>query len=141
VKPRSRPRSPTARSDAARNLRMRMVAGAEAVTRMRRAAREFALAAGGGEGLAGDVMLSVSEAVTNAAKHAYPGRGQGPVELRARRVEERLEITVRDQGGGFQPGPSEGLGAGVRIIGECADTLKIDQGPGGVVVRMTFVLR
>jgi anti-sigma regulatory factor (Ser/Thr protein kinase) len=106
---------------------------------MRRADRDFVSAAGGDQELAGDVMLAVSEAVTNAVKHAYPdGRG-GPVELTASRVGERIEIVVRDQGGGFRSGPSTGLGAGLRIIGECADTLAVDQN-AGVLVRMTFHL-
>ena len=141
MSPRPRSRTANARPATPRDLLLRMDAGAAAVTRMRRAARDFAVAAGAGPELAGDVMLSVSEAVTNAARHAYPDGRRGPVELRARRVEERLEIAVRDQGDGFRTGASTGLGAGVRIIGECADTLTVDQASGGVAVRMTFVVR
>ena len=54
---------------------------------------------------------------------------------------KRLEVVVRDEGDGFGPGPSEGLGAGLMLIGECADTLKVDQSSAGVTVEMVFQLR
>jgi anti-sigma regulatory factor (Ser/Thr protein kinase) len=113
----------------------------ESVTALRWMARDFAGDRGAGDGLAGDVMLAVSEAVTNAVKHAYP-LGGGEVELTATAtVDEALEILVRDTGEGFGPTSSEGLGAGLMLMGECADALEIDQGPGGVTVRMEFNLR
>lgn len=124
-------------------LEVRLPAVPETVTQLRWMARDFALEQGADEGLAGDIMLAVSEAVTNAVKHAYAATDdEGEVELRASLEEaERLEVVVRDEGGGFGPGPSGGLGAGLMLIGECADTMAVDQGPGGVSVQMMFQLR
>ncbi len=119
---------------------LRRPARPDAVTELRWAAHDFALENGADEGLAGDIMLAVSEAVTNAVKHAYPG-AEGEVELVASLAEgRRLVVVVRDSGGGFGPNSSEGLGAGLMLMRECADELGIDQGPDGVTVRMVFAL-
>jgi serine/threonine-protein kinase RsbW len=123
-------------------LRISLAAVPESVTKLRWMARNFAADQGAPEGLADDVMLAVSEAVTNSVKHAYAEEDGGEVELRATVADaKRLKVVVADQGGGFRPGPSEGLGAGLMLIGECADTLEVDQGPGGVTLRMMFQLR
>lgn len=137
-----RPTGPVLDLDAAaRTVTLRLPAKPDTVPTLRWAARDFALENGADEGLAGDIMLAVSEAVTNAVKHAYP-LGGGEVELTATAtVDEALEILVRDTGEGFGPTSSEGLGAGLMLMGECADALEIDQGPGGVTVRMEFNLR
>jgi anti-sigma regulatory factor (Ser/Thr protein kinase) len=111
------------------------------VTELRWAARDFALENGADEGLAGDVMLAVSEAVTNSIKHAYPDC-EGEVELVASLAADKtLVVVVRDTGGGFGPTASEGLGAGLMLMGECADKLEVDEGAGGVTVRMVFHLQ
>ncbi|HXF30918.1 MAG TPA: SpoIIE family protein phosphatase [Solirubrobacterales bacterium] len=125
----------------ARTTTLRRSARPDAVTELRWAAHDFALENGADEGLAGDIMLAVSEAVTNAVKHAYP-RGEGEVELVASLAEGgRLVVLVRDSGGGFGPTSSEGLGAGLMLMRECADELDVDQRPTGVTVRMVFELR
>ena len=133
---------PDLAADAAgRTVTLRLPATSATVPELRWVARDFALDHGADEGLAGDIMLAVSEAVTNAVKHAYP-LGGGEVELTATVVAgETLEILVRDIGEGFGANSSEGLGAGLMLMGECADALEIDQGPGGVTVRMEFDLR
>jgi anti-sigma regulatory factor (Ser/Thr protein kinase) len=126
---------------AAQDTAVRRPAVAASVTGMRWAARDFALENGADEGLAGDVMLAVSEAVTNSIKHAYPGRA-GEVELVGSLTADRtLVVTVSDSGDGFGPNASEGLGAGLMLMGECADELEVDKGPGGVTVRMVFHLQ
>jgi anti-sigma regulatory factor (Ser/Thr protein kinase) len=120
---------------------VRLPAVAASVTELRWAARDFALEHGADEGLAGDVMLAVSEAVTNSIKHAYPDR-EGEVELVGTLTADRtLVVVVRDTGGGFGPNASEGLGAGLMLMGECADELEVDEGAGGVTVRMVFHLQ
>ena len=120
---------------------LRRPAKPSTIPELRWAARDFALECGADEGLVGDIMLAVSEAVTNAVKHAYP-EGNGDVELRANlQTDEDLEIVIRDGGAGFGPTSSEGLGAGLMLMNECADTLDVDQGPGGVTVRMLFRIR
>jgi anti-sigma regulatory factor (Ser/Thr protein kinase) len=114
----------------------------DSVTALRWMARDFASDRGADDGLAGDVMLAVSEAVTNAVKHAYPAGGAGEVELLATVADgKQLEVVVRDAGGGFRPGSADGFGAGLMLMRECADAVTVDEGPGGVTVRMTFGLR
>jgi serine/threonine-protein kinase RsbW len=125
------------------DLGISLPAVAGSVTALRWMARDFACDRGADEGLAGDVMLAVSEAVTNAVKHAYPARGGGEVELLATVAGgKQLEVIVRDEGAGFRPGASqEGLGAGLMLMRECAEAVEVDEGPEGVTVRMTFQLR
>ena len=132
------PLTPDPARPAAQDTTVRLPAVAASVTAMRWAARDFAIENGADEGLAGDVMLAVSEAVTNSIKHAYPDC-DGEVELIGSLAADRtLAVTVRDTGGGFGPTASEGLGAGLMLMGECADKLEVDEGPGGVTVRMLF---
>ncbi|MCW3041526.1 MAG: putative anti-sigma regulatory factor, serine/threonine protein kinase [Solirubrobacterales bacterium] len=104
---------------------------------MRLAARHGASAS-----LCEDVALAVSEAVNNAVLHAYGGKG-GEVHLVVDVIDDALEILVADQGYGFGEGPkSSGLGVGLRVIAELADTFSIDPGrEAGVEVRMRFLLR
>jgi len=126
---------------AAQDTAVRRPAVPASVTELRWAARDLALENGADEGLAGDVMLAVSEAVTNSIKHAYPDC-EGEVELAVSLAADRtLVVTVRDTGTGFGPTASEGLGAGLMLMSECADELEVDQGPGGVTVRMVFHLQ
>jgi serine phosphatase RsbU (regulator of sigma subunit)/anti-sigma regulatory factor (Ser/Thr protein kinase) len=140
MRPTAEPSAPTVAAVVPETT-LRRPARPDTVTDLRWAARDFALENGADEGLAGDVMLAVSEAVTNAVKHAYPD-GDGEVELVASLAADKtLVVIVRDTGGGFSPTSSEGLGAGLMLMGECADTLKVDEGPGGVTVRMMFHLQ
>ena len=134
------PPTPDPTRPAAQDTTVRLPAVPASVPELRWAARDFALENGADEGLAGDIMLAVSEAVTNAVKHAYPG-AEGEIELLASLAEGgRLVVLVRDSGGGFGPNSSEGLGAGLMLMRECADELDVDQRPGGVTVRMVFAL-
>lgn len=127
--------------EAAEDLEVRLPASPEAVGELRWAARDFALGIGAGDGQAGDVMLAVSEAVTNTVKHAYPGTGGGDIEMvLTLKNDDTLEITVRDEGCGFRGDQPGGLGAGLMLIGECADEVEIEQGDTGVRVAMTFRL-
>jgi serine/threonine-protein kinase RsbW len=91
-----------------------------------------------------DIALAVSEAVSNAVKHAYPGRNRdGTVELHARISDAMLEVLVCDDGEGMQPrSASPGLGLGLAVIGHVTQDLQVenrDPSPG-VRVRMTFAI-
>ena len=50
----------------------------------------------------GDVMLLVTELVTNAVVHARPGGAQTVI-VRLAASEDRIRIEVSDRGGGFSP--------------------------------------
>lgn len=108
---------------------------------MRRDVAAFVTAAGFGEPLLTNVKLAVSEAVTNAVMHAYVGADQpGEVRLDARVLDERVLVTVADDGVGMVPRlDSPGLGVGLPFIAHTTDTLDIEAGDGGGTrLRMSF---
>jgi len=66
-----------------------------------------------------NIGIVVSELVTNATKHAYPGRSDQQVWVKLSGVpSEPLTLSIRDQGVGL-PGDAEGgaaTGMGMRIL-------------------------
>jgi anti-sigma regulatory factor (Ser/Thr protein kinase) len=78
-----------------------------------------------------DVMLVVSEALTNAALHAYVGMASGSVALVASVSSGSLRVTVTDEGRGMVPRTdSPGLGVGLGLMARLTDALEITS-PGG----------
>ena len=97
----------------------------------------------------GDIKTAVSEAVTNAAVHAYPN-AIGKILLRARIYEgNTLEIVVRDWGIGienitkarepmFTTGGEDRSGMGFTIMESFMDKLRVRSAKGkGTTVTMT----
>jgi serine/threonine-protein kinase RsbW len=121
-------------------LEFRTQAIPTAVPAGRRAVVEFAERHG--VGIAGDVALAVSEALTNAVLHAYRDGDPGPVRVVACAEPDRLVVVVRDYGCGMSPRPdSPGLGLGLAVIGRLATELTIerpDDAEGGTRLRMCF---
>lgn len=113
---------------------------AGAVAELRHAAVDFAAAHGAGRELQMDVALAVSEAATNAVKHARAPDEKGIVELTAVVSEDWLEIRVRDRGRSFGGEDSDGLGLGLPIIGTLAPDLSVSQPGHGTELRMRFPL-
>ena len=110
-----------------------------AVPAVRRAVVEFAELHG--VGIAPDVALAVSEAITNAVLHAYRDHSAGPVRVVACAEPDRLVVVVRDYGCGMSPHPdSPGLGLGLSVIGRLATELNIERPAegGGTRLRMCF---
>ena len=97
-----------------------------------------------------DLVLALSEAVSNSIEHGYrvrPGQapadlGDATVEVRARvLVEEsgrrRIALTVRDHGRWREPiGPAHFRGHGLSIIRACADRFSIDGNAGGTTLTL-----
>jgi anti-sigma regulatory factor (Ser/Thr protein kinase) len=121
-------------------LELRTDATPAAVPGVRRAVVDFAELHG--VGVAPDVALAVSEAITNAVLHAYRDGDTGDVRVVACAEPDRLVVVVRDYGCGMKPNPeSPGLGLGLAVIGRVAAELNIerpDEG-GGTRLRMCFV--
>jgi anti-sigma regulatory factor (Ser/Thr protein kinase) len=114
----------------------------EAAGEARRRITEFAGAHGADRQLQADIALAVSEAVTNAIVHAYPPGRVGSVSIAADIEQGDLEIVVTDDGDGFRPGTSPGLGAGLSIIAETASDFAIrERRPRGTELWMRFDLR
>jgi serine/threonine-protein kinase RsbW len=89
-----------------------------------------------------DVLLAVSEVVTNCVVHAYRGQPGGRVDLEARRTGNRLLLSVADDGAGMAPRhDSPGLGLGLPLVGRIARRVDIRaQAGGGTLVSMWFDL-
>jgi serine/threonine-protein kinase RsbW/stage II sporulation protein AB (anti-sigma F factor) len=120
-------------------LELRLQATPAAVPGVRRAVVDFAELHG--IGVAPDIALAVSEAVTNAVLHAYRDGKAGDMRVVACAEPKRLVVVVRDYGCGMSPHPnSPGLGLGLSVIGRLTTELNIerpDQG-GGTRLRMSF---
>lgn len=105
--------------------------------------RDLAGLVGYPEDRLGDLLLCVSEAVTNALVHAYrddadPGR----IQVDARVEDESFVVSVRDDGTGMLPRPdSPGLGLGMPIIAALSRSMDIRQMEGGgteIVMRFSL---
>ena len=109
----------------------------------RQAVRDFLRAHGADPGALSDVLLAVSEVVTNCVVHAYRGQPVGKVDLEARRKGDSLLLSVADEGAGMAPRhDSPGLGLGLPLVGRVAQRVDITaQAGGGTLVRMSFRLR
>src|SRR3954470_12784749 len=92
-----------------------------------------------------DLLLAVSEAATNAIRHAYPSGTEGAAfRLDAEISGDQLQVTVTDDGVGLGASSSNpGLGMGLPLIGTLAETLLLVGPPErsrGLEVRMSFAL-
>lgn len=120
-------------------LDLRLPAEPRTVSTMRWAATRFAEAHAARD--VHHVELAVSEAVTNAVVHAYPGDEQGDVRLVACAEPEQIVVVVRDWGKtGMRARPdSPGLGIGLPTLATIADGFNIETPDGGgTLLRMHF---
>ena len=117
------------------------LATADEIGRMRRAAAAVA-SDHGLEGLALEHFeLGVSEALTNAVVHAYPGSA-GPMSVELECDPDEIRVTVADEGSGIAAqAPNRGLGLGLGILASAADFCEIRTRRGsGVEVTLGFEL-
>jgi anti-sigma regulatory factor (Ser/Thr protein kinase) len=108
----------------------------------RRAVHDFCLYVGLSDDQIHEVVLCVSEAVTNVVLHAYGDVEEGLVEIDAH-VDEYLCINVRDSGSGLRPRrpESQAGGLGLPIISQLAHSLELRTlDGGGTEVMMKFAL-
>jgi anti-sigma regulatory factor (Ser/Thr protein kinase) len=91
-----------ARSGVATSQAWRFAATPDIGAQMRRILERFCSERGVAPGLLTDIKLAVTEAATNAVRHAYVDR-PGPVMLRASLEGSDLLIEVLDQGRGCPP--------------------------------------
>ena len=89
-----------------------------------------------------DVLLAVSEVVTNCVVHGYRDAPAGDVELEAQREGDRLVLSVSDDGRGMAPRiDSPGLGLGLPLVSQVAERVDISvPAGGGTLVSMRFSL-
>ncbi|WP_372791780.1 ATP-binding protein [Paraconexibacter sp.] len=123
------------------DLSLRVEALPENVPAVRHAIGDVAARRGAEPRARNAIALAVTEAVANVVVHAYETAG-GPLEIEARADDDALTVVVRDHGGGMRAdAPSEGIGAGLRLIGALAQSFDIRRTDGATEVRMEFLLR
>ena len=99
-------------------------------------------------GLVADLKLALTEACSNAVRHAYDAQHPGEVEVRYELDDERLSVEVVDEGVGFDPeaavaGAGDALdegGLGISIIRAIVDELDIKSTGSGSSLRFTKYL-
>jgi anti-sigma regulatory factor (Ser/Thr protein kinase) len=113
----------------------------ETVPRARRALVEFACEAGADATQVEALGLAVSEAVTNAVRHAY-GDETGQVHVTAALAGEELWVLIGDDGHGLETRTqSPGLGMGLAVIASMSDGFSVvKRATGGTELRMRFRL-
>lgn len=95
-----------------------------------------------------DLVLALSEAVSNSVEHGYGVRvDDGPppdavVDVRAELVvepsgERRIVLAVRDDGTWREPTAERHRGHGLRVIRASGDDVVVDGGPHGTTVTLT----
>jgi serine/threonine-protein kinase RsbW len=98
----------------------------------------------------GDLKLAVTEACSNAIRHAYDDSETGRVEIRYELDDDSIVLEITDQGAGFdlRPDHADAIelgedGMGLAIIRAVVDELDIEAGPGGrgSRLRLTKSLR
>lgn len=120
----------------------------EAIDEAASAATEFAKRSGLGEDAAHGIEMAVREAVTNAVLHGNRRDEAKSIEVGFKSLPGAIEITVRDQGEGFDsesvPDPTDPQnimktsGRGILFMRTFMDDVQWSRHPeGGTVVRMT----
>jgi serine/threonine-protein kinase RsbW len=130
--------SVTGRAATAQSFSVRLPGLASSVTRGRHLLTDYLNAIGYGDTY--DVRLGVTEALTNAVRHAYRSEEKGDIELEAAVRGGALHVVVRD----FGTGPtvqvsSAGVGLGLPLMASVAQRVLIDIEAGrGTEVHLTF---
>jgi len=87
------------------------------------------------------VGLIYAEAAMNALKHAFPENSTGKLQMRFGRNGDVFEMTVSDNGVGFDPAKKkrgQGLSLMQNLAGQLAGTIRLEPSPVGSVLRLTF---
>jgi anti-sigma regulatory factor (Ser/Thr protein kinase) len=123
---------------AAERLRIEYQPRRQSVRACRQAVSEYARKVGADPSV---VALATSEAASNVVFHAYRDRAPEPFILEAEVDAGQLVVVVSDRGSGMRPNPeSSGLGLGLSIIGNVADSVEFESSSEGLRVRMRFDL-
>jgi len=96
-----------------------------------------------------DLRVAVSEATTNAIEAHTAMDGEERIVIRCNLADDRIEVEVEDQGGGFDPGAVEALpamsdparldiegGFGLPLMRVLADEAEIRSSPDGTAVKL-----
>jgi anti-sigma regulatory factor (Ser/Thr protein kinase) len=126
-------------SESRRPLRMELAADPIAISVARHRLRRWLAVFSWPAGQLDDIVLAVSEAVTNAVEHAYLDQPSGVVEVRGGIEtipgrQRRLTVIVRDHGRWrLSPTDDENRRRGISLMRACMDTVTIGQPDDGRV--------
>lgn len=81
-----------------------------------------------------EILIACGEASSNVVRHAY-GATPGPMHLTAELVDDTVVIDVRDDGA-WRPPADLGGGWGLQLIEGLMDSVDVERGAGGTLVRM-----
>jgi serine/threonine-protein kinase RsbW len=134
-----RPRYHALSSESRRPLRMELAADPIAISVARHQLRRWLAGFSWPAGQLDDIVLAVSEAVTNAIEHAYLDQSAGVVEVRGGIEttpggQRRVTVIVRDHGRWrLPPTDDENRRRGIPLMRACMDTVTIGQPNDGRV--------
>ena len=131
-------------SQTAERFKIRALAVADELPRVRQRVAEYAQTIGASEDVVERARLAASEALTNIIVHAYLGRDPGSMVAEAWCEADHLVIRVSDDGHGLIPrSDSPGLGVGIPIMARVTDDFRIAnrEAMPGTVVSLRFSLR
>ena len=117
------------------DLRLLLPADPQEVARLRRVVGQWATSSGASDEETHDLVLAVSEAVTNVVEHAYTAPG-GQVEVEATIRQGLARIVVRDRGRWRPSRPDDG-GRGLLLMRELIDKVDVVSGPDGTEVQLS----
>lgn len=121
-------------SDVSGRLFLTLRAEPRKLVDVRRALRQWLRTAGVAPDEESEILVACGEACANAVRHAYP-TAAGDMVLEASIVEGLLDVTVRDHGMWRSPA-DRGGGWGLQLVRGLMDTVAVERGPDGTVVRM-----
>jgi anti-anti-sigma factor len=116
-------------------LRLLLPAEPQALATLRRTVGRWATLSGSSDEEAHDLVLAVSEAVTNVIEHAYSSSG-GQVEIEAHIEQGLARIIVRDSGR-WRPSRVDEGGRGLLLMRELMENVEVESGPDGTEVRLS----
>ena len=130
------------------SVKLRFPADAQYLVLARLSLSGVAQAAGLDADTLADLKLAITEACSNAVRHAYGSDG-GDISLRIDLESDRLSVEVVDQGGGFDPTTVEDWqasalheqGMGLSIIRSVTDDLEVESGGDGIGTTVRFAKR
>ncbi len=135
-------------SAAAHTVRLTIPAKAEYITLGRLALTGLARTREVSDEVLSDMKIALSEACSNAVRHAYRDGNEGTVEISYELTAGSIAVEVSDDGPGFEPPGGDGVepelnegGLGIEIIRALSDEFEVSRREGGPGVRLRFVKR
>ena len=124
-------------------VHQRLPATPASVPDLREAIRAYGERAGAGEQQLGAISLTITEAATNAVRHAYREGDVGAVDVDAHVAGRELIVRLRDYGAGLvthSRARGRGLGLGLVLMERLADECVVESCDPGTQVTLRFRL-